>query len=116
MTIKGKIFKIMDLQKVSDSFQKREFVLEYSENPLYPQFVLFQATQKKVEILNAFKVGDFVQVEFNLRGREWISPSGEKKYFNSLEAWKIEKGQIGSTETKQPEPLVTKEQGDDLPF
>ena len=86
-------------------------VLDYSEIAVYPQFVLFQTTQKKVEILISFKVGDFVQVEFNLRGREWISPSGEYKYFNSLEAWKI----VGSTETKQPEPLQTQQQEDDLP-
>jgi hypothetical protein len=25
-----------------------------------------------------------------LRGREWTSPGGEVKYFNTLEAWKID--------------------------
>jgi hypothetical protein len=32
-----------------------------------------------------------VEVSFNLRGREWTSPQGEVKFFNTIEAWRIEK-------------------------
>lgn len=89
MTIKGKVFKLFDLNRVSDTFRKREFVLEYADNPEYPQHVIMQATQNKVSILDSLKEGDVIEVDFNLRGREWIAPSGEKKYFNSLDAWKV---------------------------
>ena len=34
---------------------------------------------------------DQIEVSFNIRGREWTSPQGEVKYFNTLEAWRIEK-------------------------
>ncbi len=36
-------------------------------------------------------IGDEVQVEFSLRGREWKSPSGEVKFFNSLDVWTLKK-------------------------
>lgn len=40
--------------------------------------------------LDDLRVGDEVRVEFSLRGREWRSPKGETKYFNSLDVWRIE--------------------------
>jgi single-stranded DNA-binding protein len=41
-------------------------------------------------------VGDQVSIEFSLRGREWRSPSGEVKYFNSLDVWRLEPARAGS--------------------
>jgi hypothetical protein len=41
--------------------------------------------------LDQVQVSDQIEVSFNLRGREWTSPQGEIKYFNTLEAWRIEK-------------------------
>jgi len=119
MNLKGKIFIIFATKKVSDKFKKREFVLEYAENPLYPQFILFQFTQDKCAILDKYKTGQEVEVEFNLRGREWIAPSGEKKYFNTLEAWKINPVESGQPAAPTP-PVVSEEDSlgldDDLPF
>ena len=40
---------------------------------------------------DGFEVGDEVRVEFSLRGREWKSPQGELKYFNSLDVWALER-------------------------
>ena len=37
-----------------------------------------------------FSAGEEVKITFNLRGREWTSPKGEVRYFNSLDIWKIE--------------------------
>jgi single-strand DNA-binding protein len=44
-----------------------------------------------MRVINAFKVGNEIEVSFNLRGREWTSPAGEVKYFNTLEAWRLER-------------------------
>ena len=41
--------------------------------------------------LDSVQPGENITVHFNLRGREWTSPQGEIKYFNTLEAWKIDK-------------------------
>jgi hypothetical protein len=51
---------------------------------------MFQATQEKCNLLDGIGVGSKLEISFNLRGREWTSPAGEIKYFNTLEAWKIE--------------------------
>ena len=86
----GKIHSISDVQQVTERFRKREFVLELADNPRYPQYVQFQLTGDRCENLDGFSVGDDVQVEFSLRGREWKSPKGDIRYFNSLDVWEIE--------------------------
>lgn len=85
----GKIYNISDTQQVTERFRKREFVLELADNPKYPQFVQFQLTGDRCENLDGFNVGDEVQVEFSLRGREWKSPKGDIRFFNSLDVWEI---------------------------
>ena len=87
----GKLHATFEAQQVTQRFRKREFVVELGDNPDYPQFVIFQLTGDRCEHLDGFNVGDEVNVEFNLRGREWNSPKGETKFFNSLDVWKIEK-------------------------
>ena len=76
-------------QVVSEKFSKREFVIT-DENDKYPQDIQFQLTQDKCNLLDGVAVGSKLEVSFNLRGREWTSPQGETKYFNTLEAWKID--------------------------
>lgn len=90
MNIKGKIYQIFNTQKVSETFKKREFVVEYKENPQYPEYLKFELIQDKCELLDSLKEGQDVDVYFNLKGREWVNPKGEKIYFNSLQAWRIE--------------------------
>ncbi len=89
MEVSGKLHVIDESKQVTERFRKREFVLELAENARYPQFVIFQLTGDRCENLDGFKVGDEVRVEFSLRGREWTSPKGEVKYFNSLDVWSI---------------------------
>jgi len=85
----GKLHLIFDTKQVSERFTKREFVVELTDSK-YPQMVLFQLTGDRCSQLDSLQVGDEVRVEFSLRGREWKSPSGEVKYFNSLDVWQIE--------------------------
>ena len=86
----GKLHTIFETKQVSERFSKREFVVELADNPKYPQTVLFQLTGDRCSQLDGMAVGDQVRIEFSLRGREWRSPSGEVKYFNSLDVWTIE--------------------------
>jgi hypothetical protein len=88
MQVAGKIVAIMPTQVVSEKFSKREFVVETPDQ--YPQQILFQLTQDKCSILDSLKVGQEVDVHLNIRGRSWQNPQGETKYFNTLEAWKID--------------------------
>jgi hypothetical protein len=85
----GKLHTIYETKQVSERFSKREFVVEITDNPKYPQTVLFQLTGDRCSQLDGMNVGDHVMIEFSLRGREWRSPAGEVKYFNSLDVWKV---------------------------
>lgn len=91
MQVHGKIRVINAEQQVGSSFRKREFVITTEEQ--YPQHIQLEFTQDKCDLLNNYKVGDSVSVGINIRGREWVNPQGETKYFNTLQAWKIEKQQ-----------------------
>jgi hypothetical protein len=104
----GNIKVINETVQVTDKFSKREVVI--TDNSMYPQDIMFQATQDKCSMLDSYNVGDNVEVSFNLRGREWTSPTGEVKYFNTLEAWRIERVEG----IAKVEPITTKV--DDLPF
>lgn len=89
MQINGTIRVINPEQQVSASFRKRELVVTTAEQ--YPQHILIEFGQDKCDLLNSYKIGDNVQVSINLRGREWVNPQGETKYFNSIQGWRIEK-------------------------
>ncbi len=88
--LSGTIKVINPTVQVSEKFSKREFVLTDSSS-MYPQDILFQLTQDKCGLIDGFQLNDQIEVSFNLRGREWQSPQGEIKYFNTLEAWRIER-------------------------
>jgi hypothetical protein len=113
LSVKGRIKIKMNEQVISEKFKKREFVIT-DESSQYPQHVLFQLIQDKTSLIDQYKEGDEITVHFNLRGREWTSPTGEVKYFNSLEAWRIEAGQ-GSAAAPQTAGIEASQE-DDLPF
>jgi len=112
----GKLFKKFETKQISDRFRKREFVVEI-EDGRYPQTVLFQLTGDRCEVLDGFEEGQQVQVEFSLRGREWTSPKGEIRYFNSLDVWSVAAAGNGASGEPLPEePLEPWDGGDDVPF
>jgi hypothetical protein len=119
---RGRIHKVQETKQVTERFRKREFVVELSDNPRYPQFVMFQLTGDRCESLDGFETGDEVQLDFSLRGREWTSPQGEVRYFNSLDVWTIEKLRAGAGSgppdfDEPPIPDAPPPMGDDdVPF
>jgi single-strand DNA-binding protein len=102
----GSVKKISDTESVgSNNFRKRDVVITDNSNEKYPQHVQFQFTQDKCALLDNVKVGDVVKVQFGIQGKEWTSPSGEVKYFNTLSGCKIEVTQAAapqSTTTHSP--------------
>lgn len=86
----GTLKVIKPTTQVTEKFSKREFVISDTSS-MYPQDIIFQAAQDKCSMLDGMSEGEQVEVSFNLRGREWTSPQGEVKYFNTLDAWRIEK-------------------------
>jgi hypothetical protein len=120
MDITGILKLKTEAQQVSDKFRKREFVLTDNSSQ-YPQHISFQLTQDKCSLLDQYNVGDEIKVHFNLRGREWTSPKGEIKYFNTLEAWRIEGGAAAKNSSSSSmndvaATFTASSQEDDLPF
>jgi|TARA_R110000796_G_scaffold96044_2_gene201534 hypothetical protein len=115
--LKGDVLVVGDEQVISPKFTKRELVVEDNSGQ-YPQQISFQVTQDRMALLDPLKKGDQVNVYFNLRGREWTSPKdGQVKYFNTLEAWKIES--VGEAAPAVIPPAASASGGedtDDLPF
>ena len=87
----GKLHAIFETEQKTERFRLRKFVVEMTDNPSYPQFVEFQLTGNRCENLDGFEVGEEVNLEFSLRGREWTSPQGDVRYFNSLDVWQLER-------------------------
>ncbi|MFY0652529.1 MAG: DUF3127 domain-containing protein [Cyclobacteriaceae bacterium] len=131
MEIKGKLLEKFDTANVTATFKKREFVVEYAENPQYPEIIKFELIQDKCDQLDAFNTGQEINIAFNLKGRKWTDPQGNVKYFNSLQAWKLSAvNDIASTPgapaedaaplegQQEPEWLQSSSgaEGDDLPF
>ncbi|MDA7579854.1 MAG: DUF3127 domain-containing protein [Crocinitomicaceae bacterium] len=123
----GTVKVIKDTVQVTEKFAKREFVINDASS-MYPQDILFQSVQDKCSMLDGYTEGDNVEVSFNLRGREWTSPQGEVKYFNTLDAWRIEKvGQgmpqggpsdmnLNPVPASAPSASTEAAEDDDLPF
>ena len=105
-----RITKVLDAQsgtsKAGKDWIKQTFIGETTEeyNNLYA-FELLGA--EKVENFNKYnKVGDVVNVEFNVSCNEW-----QGKYFTSLSAWRIDKANGSGT----PAESVEEDLGE-LPF
>jgi hypothetical protein len=88
MQVKGKVIVVNPTTTISEKFSLRKFVIETQDQ--YPQPIEMQVTQDKCSLLDNIRVGSIVEVSINLRGKSWTNPQGETKYFNTLEAWKIE--------------------------
>lgn len=107
MELKG-ILKVVGETKTfgGNGFQKREIVVTTDED--YPQDILVEFVKDKCQILDNYAEGQQIVVGVNLRGREWTSPQGEVKYFNSIQGWKIGL-QEGQQKPKQKAPQAYKE-------
>jgi hypothetical protein len=103
LTMKGAIKLINPINVISDKFSVREFVITTLDEK-YPQEVIFQTVNDKMNTIAPYGQGQVVTVSFNVRGREYNG-----KYYNTLDAWKVQ-GEATSP-VNEPMPM-----DDDLPF
>lgn len=115
MKVQGKITKILDkvqgTKKDGGSWVKISFLIETDET--YNNLYCFEVFgDEKVENFEKYnKVGQVVDVEFNVKCNEW-----KGKYYTSLDAWKIFSADAKpkrEIEVHDPEVI---EREDDLPF
>ena len=115
--INGRLAEKYETQKVSERFQKREFVLEIKSTSAtgfeFVDFIKFQSTQDKCSMLDPFNIDDTLKVSFNLRGRKW-EKDGQVSYFTNLEAWRIEN--LSNESTQSVAPVQDDSESQDAPF
>jgi hypothetical protein len=122
MEISGRIKKMFEEQTFASGFRKKEIVITTQEQ--YPQDILIEFTQDKIDLLKPVSIGDEVKISINIRGREWVNPEGVAKYFNSIQGWRLEKAGNETPAYNQYAdlPPVTNDypedsnEPDDLPF
>jgi hypothetical protein len=123
MKVTGKIHFVSALKTGSEKFKSKDVVLLTDDK--YPQYITIQLTQDKTGLLTEQNIGEIVEVSINLRGRKWESPTGEIKYFNTIEGWQINAVQSeveSEVENKGREALKetiiheSNFDNDDLPF
>jgi len=106
------IISIGELQQITPTFKKVSFRIKTQEN--YPQEIELEVKQDKTEnFLQYNKVGQFVDINFNLQGRSYLKqgePESARRWFNTLDAWKVFKA-----ETEAPAE-APEEVGNDLAF
>lgn len=110
MSIKGKVQKVLETEE-KGNFRVRKLVIETMDK--YPQVVALDFTQNNVGLLDdpIVKVGNNVEVFYNVRGRAWQNREGKTLYFTSLQGWRVrEYKEEVSTQDQAPD------REDDLPF
>ncbi len=122
----GSIHSIGDTTEYGNNgFTKREFVIMLSgegENSAYPNYVALELIKDKCALMDAYNIGDEVQVHFNLSGRLWTPAGKPEKCFTSLQAWRIETLGAGNNEQvppgydSAPYPPSGDDGYDDIPF
>lgn len=122
----GRLVEKYNEQKVTESFRKREFVVETRETRNDRDFIesiKFQLIQDKCGLLDGVNLNEDVKISFNIRGRRY-DKDGKVSYFTNLEAWRVESLNKGNTssnsQSSSSEPMeqITSNSGpeDDLPF
>lgn len=87
--VKGILHVKGSTQKRSEKFSTRPFTIKVMDDK-YEQYISFELVNDRTDIIDPFGVGEEITVSFNLKGRQWTSPQGEVKFFNTLEAWKVQ--------------------------
>lgn len=93
--ITGVIHEIYETVQKNEKFKAREFVVEVEKqigDRTITDYVKFQSTGDKCDLLNRYSNGDMVTVHFNIRGNRW-EKDDKVSYFTNLDAWRIEGSQ-----------------------
>ena len=120
----GTLTEVFDTQNITDTFQKRDIVVETSttdaQGKEYFETIKFQLTQDRCDLVSDFGIGEEITVHFNIKGSKW--DKGDKPvYFVNLDAWRLESTSTAqdTTHEKAHEDEVPNNDVDpdqDLPF
>ena len=116
MDISGKIIQLLPVQTgqgKNGTWKKQDFILETGDQ--YPKKVCIAVWGDKINMSN-FKIGDPVEVSFDVESREYNG-----RWYTDVKAWKIAAKGAGSAPANQPANVPSSydmppASDDDLPF
>jgi hypothetical protein len=109
MKVLGSIKVIEQPIQVSAKFAKQNIVIA-EVNVQYPNVYQIEFTNDKIQLTQGLQVGEIVEIEVNVDGREWTAPDGKILYFTSLRGWRINRpqaqpvAQYGQPQYAAPQP------------
>ncbi|HHV00184.1 MAG TPA: DUF3127 domain-containing protein [Bacteroidales bacterium] len=92
--ITGRVAEVYPVNRISERFRKREFVIEHkdsSSKQVYVDYIKFQLTQDRCEIIDESWLRQDVTVTFNIRGNRW-EKNGVANYITNLNALSVTRG------------------------
>lgn len=92
VTATAKIYKISPVIQVTEKFAKRILILDDSterNGDFYPNYISFEFTGDKMNMLDQYAPGQMVTVEGFVNGRKYINKAGTEDFFNSNRAISI---------------------------
>ena len=101
--ITGKIAEVYQIIRVNERFRKREFVIEHKESGSgqpYVDFIKFQLTQDKCEIIDKSWLRQDVTVTFSIKGNRW-EKNGMVNYITNLNALLVTRGIVAAEDGQQ---------------
>jgi hypothetical protein len=97
MEYNGELVHIGAVEQITDTFRKRMIVV-LNNSGKYANEVSFELVQDNVRIADELRIGDLVDVVFDVRGRGFKRKDGTQGWMNSLQAWRVTK------HATQPQP------------
>lgn len=91
MQIRGVLDVIEETTMVSDSFSRRGFVVVSQNNLERMEYIKFELHNTKCSLLDSYKIGDKLLINFQIQGNKWATDEGKIKYFTTLKAWRLDK-------------------------
>ncbi len=89
MDLTGEVIFKKETQFISDAFQKREFVIK--TNDQYPQEILLELHNDKINKLIGVNIGDVLKCHINIRGKSYVNGQGNRQWFNTIVCYNLEK-------------------------
>lgn len=111
----GKVLSIGATQVINSKnggqpFSKREIILDATRfdgltgERGYDNFPMFEFSGEKCSELDGFKIGDIVEISFELQGSFYKDKDNVERNFTRVRAYKIESYEVKQKQTQQPQP------------
>lgn len=101
--ISGRLTEVYPTVRINERFRKREFVIEHKESSAgqtFIDYIKFQLTQDKCDIIDESWLRQEVTVRFGIKGNRW-EKNGTVSYITSLNAFSLVRSTAANDDGQQ---------------